>query len=322
MNKTLSIILICFLGFSMSVAQDKSIGTRPQSFSRQLNVGWNWIGFPHSRMPIEDALAHVNPIDGDYIKSQSSSATYYEEYGWFVELTHLAPLQGYHIKISHIETFTVRFIDGQGSFTDARDGHTYKWVRIGTQIWMAENLAWLPNVSPSFHGSETDPYHYVYGYEGSNVSEAKATRNYAEYGALYNHESALSACPNGWHLPSDAEWNFLTDYLSLYGYAYDYADEIGKSMASVSGWINSSHTGAIGNDQTTNNSSGFNAFPGGWRHNLSSYFGGLGGYAGFWTSSYSGPLFAWNYNLTYNSKDVGRSKNLREYAFSVRCIQD
>ncbi|MFN2380349.1 MAG: FISUMP domain-containing protein, partial [Bacteroidales bacterium] len=96
------------------------------------------------------------------------------------------------------------FSGPSGTFVDNRDKIEYNWVRIGDQIWMAENLAYLPSVSPSSEGSETEPYYYVYAYDGSIVSEAKVTDNYNAYGVLFNWPAALTACPDGWHLPTDA----------------------------------------------------------------------------------------------------------------------
>lgn len=93
-----------------------------------------------------------------------------------------------------------------GTFTDSRDGKVYNIVTIGKQFWMAENLAYLPSVVDPGTGSYTEPYYSVYGYNGTDVAAAKATENYQTYGVLYNWPAAMTACPEGWHLPSDAEW--------------------------------------------------------------------------------------------------------------------
>ncbi len=73
----------------------------------------------------------------------------------------------------------------------------------------------LPEVSPSSEGSETDPYYYVYGYEGTDVASAMSTSNYATYGVLYNWPAVMTEgiCPSGWHIPSDEEFTQLTDFL-------------------------------------------------------------------------------------------------------------
>lgn len=111
-----------------------------------------------------------------------------------------------------------------GTFVDARDGHVYKWVKIGDQVWMAENLAYLPHVyspydktiQPQKPGSaEVDkvvmnsPFQFVYGYDGNNVDNAKKSEAFQIYGVIYNFASANKSCPSGWHLPSDEEWKQL-----------------------------------------------------------------------------------------------------------------
>ncbi len=109
-------------------------------------------------------------------------------------------------------------------FTDERDGNVYEFVTIGNQVWMAENLRYLPEVTDSTIVLDT-PAYYVYGYGGTDVEEAKEHPNYKKFGVLYNWYAAMSGeepsssnpsgvkgiCPEGWHLPSDAEWFELTD---------------------------------------------------------------------------------------------------------------
>ena len=102
---------------------------------------------------------------------------------------------------------------GLDEFTDSRDGNTYRYVTIGNQTWMIDNLAFLPEVSPPTDGSESLPRYYVYGYVGNDVSSAKQTENYSKYGVLYNWEAAKQAVPEGWHLPTADEWRKLQDYL-------------------------------------------------------------------------------------------------------------
>jgi len=75
---------------------------------------------------------------------------------------------------------------GMPTFTDLRDGQTYNTVQIGSQCWMKENLKYLPAVVGPGTGSNTVPYYYVYGYNGTDVSAAKTTANFQNYGALYN----------------------------------------------------------------------------------------------------------------------------------------
>ena len=125
------------------------------------------------------------------------------------------------------DQFIFNTIDINGTYIDSRDGRKYKWVEIGDQVWMAENLAYLPAVDPPVYLSQYVPCYYVYDYNGISISNAKATDNFATYGVLYNWFAAMNTeessstnpsrvqgiCPIGWHLPSDMEWAELIDYL-------------------------------------------------------------------------------------------------------------
>ena len=211
-----------------------------------------------------------------------------------------------------------------GTFTDQRDSRTYKWLMLGTQIWMAENLAFLPAVSPASIGSTTEPVYYVYNYQGSNITEAKTTSNYINYGALYNWEASLTVCPAGWHLPSGVEWTILTEYLTNNGYGYGGSgNDVAKSMASKSGWSSHSSNGRVGNDQSSNNSSGFTALPGGVRHaNGSSGFVGLANGAYFWSSTVSNMPIVIKLLIYFTEANPLLNEDDSKQGQSVRCIKN
>lgn len=213
---------------------------------------------------------------------------------------------------------------GGDTFTDPRDGKVYQTVTIGDQVWMAENLAYLPSVNMVADGSEdaAGSYYYVYGYDGTNVADAKATANYNTYGVLYNWPAAMNGaassttnpsgvqgvCPDGWHLPSDAEWTELTDYLG------GTSDAGGKLKETGTTHWNSPNTGAT-------NETGFTALPGGYRGGSGTFYNiGNGGY--WWSASEGITSIAWRRNMGYGNSSVGRNYNLKELGFSVRCLRD
>ncbi len=215
-----------------------------------------------------------------------------------------------------------------GSFTDTRDGTVYKTVTIGGQVWMAENLKYLPSVVGSGTGSYTTPYYYVYGYSGTNVAEAKATTNYTAYGVLYNWEAAKAACPPGWHLPTDAEWTAMENYLADNGFNYDgttggTGGKIAKSLGSASGWRSSSNTGTVGNTDYPEyrNKSGFTALPGGYR-NFPGAFDFIGGRGYWWSATEHYAFLAWYRYMNFSSSHVHRSYDDVTIGFSVRCVRD
>ena len=214
-----------------------------------------------------------------------------------------------------------------GSFTDPRDNNTYKTVKIGSQIWMAENLAYLPEVSPSTEESDDYPYYYVYGYEGTNVEDAKNTDNYNIYGVLYNWPAATEACPTGWHLPESGEWGILVTYLIENGYNYDGSNrsenKISKSLSSGFGWNNTPIVGTPGNTNYPEyeNKSGFSALPGGTRYsNRYEYLGESGSWWGLRYSN-SNNLFQINHNNSGVEFDVNDDLYYTtSNAHSVRCV--
>ena len=216
-------------------------------------------------------------------------------------------------------------------FTDERDGNSYCTITIGNQVWMAENLRYLPSVYRSDQESYTESRYYVYDYQGNNVDEAKSTYNYNEYGVLYNNIAAQNACPAGWHLPSDSEWTELEIYLENNGYNFDnYIDSdndrethnvIGKSMASQTNWTVSDISNSPGRLQQKNNSSGFNGKPAGWKH-LNGLFKHINESAAWWATGYYTNGNGWDRYLFFSRAHCTRSHNNKHIGLSIRCIQD
>jgi uncharacterized protein (TIGR02145 family) len=208
------------------------------------------------------------------------------------------------------------------TFTDTRDGNVYKTVTIGNQIWMAENLKYLPSVVGPGTGSETTPYYYVYDYDSTNVANAKATANYTTYGVLYNWSAAMNgqasstsnpiglqgACPTGWHLPSNAEWSELTTYLGGGFVAGGKLKETGTSH-----WI-SPNTGA-------KNKTGFTALPGGAR-DLNGSFSLIGSNGTWWSATEVSTDGAWLQAMTYDHVYLYGFSTNKKLGFSVRCVRD
>jgi uncharacterized protein (TIGR02145 family) len=173
---------------------------------------------------------------------------------------------------------------------------------------MAENLKYLPGVSSPVTGSLTTPYFYVNGYDSTNVNDAKATANYTTYGVLYNWTAACNSCPAGWHLPGDAEWTQLTNFLGGEINAGGPLKETGTTH-----WT-SPNTGAT-------NGTGFTALPGGYRK-ASGNFDALGGFGLWWSATTYSADSAWCRSIAYYHKSVIRENVGTELGLSVRCVRD
>lgn len=207
-----------------------------------------------------------------------------------------------------------------GTFTDSRETPTreYKWVKIGTQTWMAENLAYLPSVNEYSNIQTTNPKYYVFGYNGSDVAEAKASSNYKNYGALYNWTAAKDACPTGWHLPDTTEWNILAKYVGGKNTA-------ATELKSISGWepCDWSTTFKSGTD-----SYGFSALPGGFLQ--TSYDSGALGlgenglriYGVWWTATKNNVGDPYSNQMAFSENRLVSNNYLSYFGISVRCVKD
>ncbi|MBE0640159.1 MAG: T9SS type A sorting domain-containing protein [Bacteroidales bacterium] len=204
------------------------------------------------------------------------------------------------------ETIDFEFIECMDA-----DGKHYAVVTIGEQTWMAENLAYLPLVSPSSQGSSYDPFYYVWGYQGTNIDEAKATKNYQNYGVLYNWPASLIVCPDGWHLPTHTEWSVLTWYLGGENIAGGKLKSIRKDPDPHPRWEDPNY-GAT-------NENGFSALPGGHMNNA---YNQLGEKGSWWTSTTGGSAPPWIRGMFYDSEFVFSNNAANLLGLSVRCLRD
>jgi uncharacterized protein (TIGR02145 family) len=202
-----------------------------------------------------------------------------------------------------------------GSMTD-QEGNVYKTIMIGTQEWMAENL----NTSV-YRNGDAIPTNLDDAIWQGTTSGAWAYYNndasYAcPYGKLYNWYACVDArqlCPVGWHVPTDAEWTVLTDFLGGEAVAGGKMKTTGTIEAATGLWY-SPNTGAT-------NSSGFSGAPGGVRFGNGDY-GNIGGNGYWWSSSESGSSYAWYRGLSYGSDGANRNYGFKQVGFSVRCLRD
>jgi uncharacterized protein (TIGR02145 family) len=165
-------------------------------------------------------------------------------------------------------------------------------------------------------GESSPKYQWAYAGDESNV---------ATYGRLYTWfavTDSRSVCPTGWHVPTDAEWTTLTDYLTNNGYGFQgNGSHIAKSIAATSGWIIDPTAGDIGNDQASNNSSGFTALASGYRDNTTP--GHDKGYAAWlWSSTERSTADAYSWFFAYKYSDVFKEGDNKQTGEGVRCLKN
>lgn len=219
------------------------------------------------------------------------------------------------------------------------EGNSYDAVQIGSQVWMAQNLR-------THHYADSTVIHF---YNNSNGGQPRFyfpdndENNVELYGYLYNWPAAagdVSAgsaanpsgvqgiCPDGWHLPSDAEWTQLTDYLSSCGYYSCTGDNtaIAKALADTMGWKVSYIDYAVGNNLATNNATGFSARPSGSYIKKYVHFGE---HTRFWSSTdidngdnYASSWPAIYRGIYYHSAIVGKGSAEKAEGYAVRCVKN
>ncbi len=206
------------------------------------------------------------------------------------------------------------------------EGNIYNTITIGTQVWMRENMKTayyfnselIGTTTPSTKDltNESTPK-YQWAYNGDESKVATYGRLYTWYAITDNRK----ICPIDWHVPSGAEWTTLTDYLTNNGYGYGGSGNlIAKSMASMS-WTTDGTAGNVGNDQASNNSSGFTGLPSGWREYDGKFFL-IGSSETWWSSTEKDAMNASTLGVVWNNKYVHRGDADKRMGFSVRCLRD
>ena len=214
-----------------------------------------------------------------------------------------------------------------GTVSDV-DGNVYRTIVIGNQEWTVEN--WrstkyndgtdIPLVTDNgtWYGLSTAAYCWYNDDIG----------NKHPYGALYNWyvvapSNPKELAPEGWRVPTDADWSALENYLIAHGYNYDgttSGNKIGKSMA-AGVWTGTSNTGAVGNNLSLNNKSGFSALAGGYRF-YNGIFTYQSNYGYWWSATEIDASYACLRYLYYYNSNLGRYYHYKRYGFSVRLVRD
>jgi uncharacterized protein (TIGR02145 family) len=188
------------------------------------------------------------------------------------------------------------------------DRNSYPVIKIGTQLWMAENLKTTKlndgtNI-PIIYDNKLWSQMISPGYCSYNNNAGKYK---TQYGILYNGYTVSTGklCPLGWHVPSDEEWQTLTNYIGK--------NAAGGKLKKKDTWM-SPNTGAT-------NATGFTALPGGSRGNLGSFMdAGIRGH--WWSSSENDQTDVWNRTMSYSNSDVTGNSDHKQSGLSVRCVKN
>lgn len=225
---------------------------------------------------------------------------------------------------------------GTPTLTDY-EGHVYNTVQVGSQCWMRTNLytthfydgTAIPrgDVGAGSY-SDYEPYYYYLTYNTSMIS----TYGYAyNWKALTKNSTTTNVdtqgvCPDGWHIPDDAEWEILRSYTGNFYGCGDDTTSVAKSLADVSGWNSSTENCSPGAYPSNNNLTGFSGFPSGGVYNSPfqsgevAYIWSRSNHYTFDTSPYYS--YAHVFKISYNSQLLSKSSYSYSRAFAVRCVRN
>ncbi len=208
------------------------------------------------------------------------------------------------------------------------DGNSYRATKIGNQYWMVENL----RVTRYRNGDsiptikDNEAWNMLKSGGQGIYNNNSETNSVKKFGRFYNYfaiTDARSIAPEGWHVPTNADWLELENYLDS---IMTTSDTKAKSLASASDWTASSVAGSVGyldqiSNSLSNNSSGFSALPGGIR-SYCGCFAYATTFAAWWSSDQLDDKEAWFRSLNYNSSAFGQGHYEKRFGLSVRCVKD
>jgi uncharacterized protein (TIGR02145 family)/uncharacterized repeat protein (TIGR02543 family) len=243
--------------------------------------------------------------------------------GWYSDSNFVNQVTGIVTGSTENKIFYAKWKCGDGIIMDI-DGNIYHTVKIGNQVWTIENIRTtryndgkkIPNVTDSLAWSKLSTPGYCFNNNSSSASEME------KWGALYNWYAVNlgKLAPEGWHVPTDADWDTLVNYLTNIDIITS-TNKVAKLLASKTDWATSTTTGAIGNDLLKNNASGFLALPGGYRNNDGSFYY-QGEYGDWWSNMENDASTAYYRNLSYNSSELRRGNYYKCSGFSIRLVRD
>jgi len=219
-----------------------------------------------------------------------------------------------------------KYVKGaEGEFTDSRDSKVYKWIEIGTQIWMAENLNYRTGDSTSRcypitgntnindnDNTNCDTYGRMYLWATAmDIDYSCNTRSLADCNAkLAADKHHRGICPEGWHIPTKGEWTTMMDYVGG-------TNTAGTKLKATSGWDNFEGKSGNGTDDY-----GFSALPGGYVNPDNSTFNELGIFGSWWSSTEDTGTYSWRYYLYHKKVDAMETSRPKTNLYSLRCIKD
>ncbi len=231
------------------------------------------------------------------------------------------------IEESVTDSVDIALFQSAGTLTDA-DGNTYQTIKIGEQIWTAENFRTTSfndgtpishdTANASWYGTRTGKYCFY-----NNTTDADSMKL---FGALYNWYAVSEAmiAPRGWHVPTERDWNDLESFLMANGYGWDGATtegKITKALAAKTTWYPSYNEGAPGNDLLKNNASGFSALPGGLRFSDGTFIGMTDvGY--WWAADQYENSTAYARYIMHNAVSIGRGSKDMVFGYSLRLLKN